>query len=51
MNYSDRQAMPEEKPTSHGAPRAVGALVVGALIALIAIRRGFRGINVRGLLK
>lgn len=30
-------------------PRAVAGLVIGALIALILIRRGFRGVNVGGV--
>ncbi len=30
-------------------PQVAGALVIGALLALVAIRRGFRGVNVAGV--
>lgn len=35
--------------TSVDTPRAAAGLVIGALIALILLRRGFRGVNVGGV--
>ncbi len=34
---------------NQGTPRAAAAIVIGALVALILIRRGFRGVSVAGV--
>jgi uncharacterized membrane protein len=48
MDYSLNQ----NKPIDNGSgdtPRAAAGIVLGALAALILIRRGFRGVNVGGV--
>lgn len=45
-------ARQDEYPVSTGSldtPRAAAGLVIGSLVALILIRRGFRGVNVGGV--
>lgn len=47
------QAQDQPNPITNGAlldtPKAVWIIVVGALLALILIRRGFRGVSVGGV--
>lgn len=51
MDYSDRDAQTHPVKGFSGVTTeyAVGALVIGCLVALILIRRGFRGVGVPGL--
>jgi hypothetical protein len=46
MNYQDN---PEAKPSLLQTPSAAAALVIGSLVFLILVRRGFRGISVGGV--
>lgn len=48
--------MPSDTTTNYpvedgngGTPRAAAGIVIGALVALILIRRGFRGVSVGGV--
>jgi hypothetical protein len=47
MDYSSN-SMPVDDGTGM-TPRAAAGIVIGALVALILIRRGFRGVNVGGV--
>lgn len=40
---------PEAKPSFLETPTAAAALVIGSLLFLILIRRGFRGVSVAGV--
>lgn len=40
---------PEAKPSLLETPTAAAALVIGSLVFLILIRRGFRGVSVGGV--
>ncbi len=40
---------PEAKPSMLQTPTAAAALVIGALVFLILVRRGFRGVSVGGV--
>lgn len=40
---------PEAKPSFLETPTAAAALVIGSLVFLILVRRGFRGVNVGGV--
>lgn len=40
---------PEAKPSLLETPTAAAALVIGCLLFLILIRRGFRGVSVGGV--
>jgi hypothetical protein len=40
---------PEAKPSVLQTPTAAAVLVIGSLVFLILIRRGFRGISVGGV--
>lgn len=45
-------ARQDEYPVSTGnmdTPRAAAAIVIGSLVALILIRRGFRGVSAGGV--
>jgi len=45
-------ARSDEYPVSTGSvdtPRAAAGIVIGALVALILVRRGFRGVNLGGV--
>lgn len=49
MDYSDRSAHPVKSVSGITTEYAAAAIVIGCLVALILIRRGFRGINVPGV--
>lgn len=40
---------PEAKPSMVQTPTAAAAVVIGSLVFLILIRRGFRGVSVAGV--
>lgn len=40
---------PEAKPSMLQTPAAAAALVIGSLVFLILVRRGFRGVSVGGV--
>lgn len=40
---------PEAKPSFLETPTAAAALVIGSLLFLILVRRGFRGVSVGGV--
>lgn len=40
---------PEAKPSMMQTPTAAAAIVIGALVFLILIRRGFRGVSIGGV--
>jgi len=40
---------PEAKPSLLETPTAAAALVIGSLLFLILVRRGFRGVSVAGV--
>lgn len=45
-------ARQDEYPVSAGSldtPRAAAGIVIGSLLALVLIRRGFRGVNLGGV--
>lgn len=39
----------DAKPTYFGTPAAAAGVVIGALVFLILVKRGFRGVNVGGV--
>lgn len=45
----DTQMVNPVKSNGMSTERMAGVLVIGALVALIAINRGFRGVSVGGL--
>jgi hypothetical protein len=45
--YSDQMTNPV-KGAGFDTPQMAGAIVIASLLALVAIRRGFRGVNVGG---
>lgn len=51
MDYNDRDAQTNPIKAFSGITTeyATGALVIGCLVALILIRRGFRGVGVPGV--
>ena len=46
MNQMDN---PDAKPSFLETPSAAAALVIGSLVFLVLVRRGFRGISVGGV--
>jgi hypothetical protein len=48
FSYADEGNINPVKGGGIDTPMMTGALVIGALVALILIRRGFRGVNVLG---
>lgn len=48
FSYADEGNINPVKDRGMDTPMVTGALVIGALVALILIRRGFRGVNVLG---
>lgn len=51
MDYNDRSAQthPVKGVSGITTEYATAALVIGCLVALILIRRGFRGVSVAGI--
>lgn len=49
MDYSDRTAHPVKGVSGITTEYATAAIVLGCLVALILIRRGFRGIGIPGV--
>lgn len=45
MNYSDKGASPKQLMSQADTPKMTGAIVIGAVVLLWAIRRGFRGVR------
>jgi hypothetical protein len=48
-DYGQDQTHPVKGPRGIDTPGAAAALVIGALVFLILVRRGFRGVNVGGV--
>lgn len=49
MNYSDSPRHPVKGNGAVTTEYAVAALVIGCLVALILVRRGFRGVGIPGV--
>lgn len=50
MDYSDREMVnPVKGANGFSTEHAAAVIVIGALAFLIAVRRGFRGVNVGGV--
>lgn len=49
MDYSIDQNHPVKGTMGISTEYAAGALVIGCLVALILIRRGFRGVGIPGV--
>lgn len=49
MQYQDEMTNPVTGASGVTTERAVAGLVLGCLVALILIRRGFRGVGIPGV--
>lgn len=48
FSYADEGNVNPVKGGGIDTPQMTGAIVIGALVALVLIKRGFRGVNVLG---